>query len=396
MKSPLLIIFILLYTSVLFGQISIPNTSFTYTQNFDGLSNTGSGNLWTDNATISGWYATEADYDAGTGSSNSGALYSFGSSGNSERALGSVASGGTGTMYYGVRFINNTGAVIHQLTISYFGEQWRNGGNTTAQNLTFAYQIGATSLSSGTWTDVSQLTFTGPIATSSAGALDGNLVANRTQKMHDLVLNLSPGQEVWFRWEDLNDSGNDHGLSVDDLSVFAFILPVTFLDVSAKSLETYVDLHFSTAEEINNDFFSIEKSKDGVLFQEMAKIKGHGTSSHVLSYKYRDNKPFIGTNYYRIKQIDFDGKSSYSPIVTTQFSKSNADLKIFSTNSTIYIQSEEEFNEVQVFNINGSPVYLSNTNSNSVEVDGQNWAKGCYVVKVSTLGTSSTKLVWKY
>ena len=127
-----------------------------YSQNFNSLANTRTTNAWTDDSTISGWYAaadnvTVSTYRAGTGSDNAGAIYSFGSSGNSERALGSAASGTPGGLYYGVRFVNDTGQTVSSVTISYTGEQWRNGGNTTAQKLTFSYQIGATSLKAGSW-----------------------------------------------------------------------------------------------------------------------------------------------------------------------------------------------------------------------------------------------------
>jgi hypothetical protein len=82
-------------------------------------------------------------YFAGAGSSTSGALYSFGASGSAERALGSVASGTPGNFAYGVRFTNDTALTATNITISYTGEQWRNGGNTSAQKLAFSYLVGS-------------------------------------------------------------------------------------------------------------------------------------------------------------------------------------------------------------------------------------------------------------
>ena len=158
--------------------------SSPYSQNFDTLAVSGTGNTWTNDSTISGWYATRATYNAGTGSSNTGALYSFGTGTATERALGSVASGGTGTIYYGGRFVNDTGAAVTSLTVTYTGEQWRDGGNATpvAQQIEFSYQISTTvtSLTTGTWTDVDPLDFVSPTFTTTAGALDGNAAANRT------------------------------------------------------------------------------------------------------------------------------------------------------------------------------------------------------------------------
>jgi hypothetical protein len=188
-------------------------------QNFNTLASSGTGTTWTDNVTLSGWYSNRTAYNAGTGSSNAGALYSFGTAAG-DRALGSVASGSTGTILYGVQITNTTGATITQLNVQYTGEQWRNGGNTTAHKLDFAYQINATGINTGTWTDVNALDFTGPIATSTASALDGNAAANRTMINADITgLNLLNGQSIWLRWQDVDDSGSDHGLAIDDLTV---------------------------------------------------------------------------------------------------------------------------------------------------------------------------------
>src|SRR6266404_2261361 len=119
------------------------------TENFNTLASTGTGLTWTDNSTIPGWYSSRATYNSGTGSSNTGALYSFGVAGTgllTDRALGSVGSSGTGTVYWGVKLTNNTGATITSLDVSYIGEQWRNGGATSpavsvAQTVDFQYQI---------------------------------------------------------------------------------------------------------------------------------------------------------------------------------------------------------------------------------------------------------------
>ncbi|MBW4445657.1 MAG: hypothetical protein KME38_01955 [Spirirestis rafaelensis WJT71-NPBG6] len=198
------------------------NLSSSYSQNFDSLLNSGTNNTWTDDSTIDGWYSNRTVYLAGTGTNTTGALYSFGSTNATDRALGSVASGGTNTIFYGVRFLNNTANTINSLNINYVGEQWRNGGNTTPQQLDFQYQIGATTITGGTWIDFDSLDFTSPVATATAGALDGNVAANRATLSSTLSgITIAPNQEIWLRWQDLNDAGNDHGLGIDDFSISA-------------------------------------------------------------------------------------------------------------------------------------------------------------------------------
>src|SRR5438045_4176094 len=115
----------------------IPFSSGSYTQNFNSLALSGTGNSWVNNVTLPGWYVSEGAsstdvtaYNASTGSSTTGALYSYGSSSSTERALGSLVSGTTGDLAYGVRFTNDTGLVLTNFLVSYNGEQWRNGGSS--------------------------------------------------------------------------------------------------------------------------------------------------------------------------------------------------------------------------------------------------------------------------
>lgn len=207
-----------------------------YSQNFDGFN---TGGTWTDNSTLAGWYAARGGgsgtmgpitaFTAGTGSSGTGAFYSFGVAGVNpvtDRAMGSVCSGTTGTQAYGVRFTNDTSLTITNIIISYTGEQWRNGGNTASQPLSFSYFKSGAAITSPdpsntvVWTSVSALTFNTPINTSTAAALDGNDPANRTALSATLTgFTVGPGEEVFFRWVDINDSGNDHGVALDDLSI---------------------------------------------------------------------------------------------------------------------------------------------------------------------------------
>jgi predicted extracellular nuclease len=211
--------------------ISLSNPYF---QDFDSLST--SNTTWTDNQTIPNWYSSRTSINAGTGSSNTGSLYSFGAASNSDRALGSVASGSTGTIFYGARFVNDTGTTLTSLSVSYIGEQWRNGGNTTPHTLDFAYQIGATSINSGTWTDVDALDFTSPIATSTAGALNGNDNSNRVSVSGNITgFSLAPGAEIWLRWSDIDNAGSDHGLAIDNLQVATTVLPGVSLIESGGS-----------------------------------------------------------------------------------------------------------------------------------------------------------------
>ena len=118
-------------------------------------------------------------------------------------------------------FTNALGGTITSLAFDYFGEQWRLS-DSTDDGLTFSYRVGATDVSAGTWTTATALGFSPLFAngTSGGAALDGNLATNRRRITATISgLSIAAGQTFGFRWNDVNSSGSDQGLAVDDLSI---------------------------------------------------------------------------------------------------------------------------------------------------------------------------------
>jgi len=238
--------------------VAIPYTlsSSLVSQDFDSLSNTGSSNAWANDTTLAGWYAMDAlgaatsntfrdnnvawsavsNYIAGTGSGTTGSLYSFGSSGSTERALGSLGSNSAGDFAYALVLQNQTGFTLDTFSLTYDGEQWRNGNNTVAHVLEFDWAVLAAAPTLADlagdnvagYTAEPALNFTGPIAGGSATALDGNAAANRvTGITANVSLNWANGDYLILRWWDNNDIGNDHGLSIDNVNFRATPEPTT-------------------------------------------------------------------------------------------------------------------------------------------------------------------------
>ncbi len=226
-----------------FGQISLTALNTAYAQNFDGLVNSGTGtgtstttgtsgskvvSVTFPAGSLSGWYFVESttnadgNYTAGTGSATAGDTYSFGAASSTERALGSIASGNL-LSRYGAQFKNDTGNIIDQLEISYVGEEWRfdpNRGTTIKDQITFEYSTDATSLTTGTWIPVSALMYETTNLTGTAGLRNGNDAAYRTALSNTITgLNINAGQTFWIRFVDVNVSGTDDGLAVDDFSL---------------------------------------------------------------------------------------------------------------------------------------------------------------------------------
>ena len=119
--------------------------------------------------------------------------------------------------------------------------------------------------------------------------------------------------------------GNDIAFSVDAP------LPVELIDFNAIALKNEVKLSWVTAMELNNDFFSIERSTDGYRFEEIAKVNGNGSTTKVSKYDYIDKSPKAGISYYRLKQTDYDGKFSFSDIKTVEF-RVDQEINIYPSN----------------------------------------------------------------
>jgi hypothetical protein len=197
----------------------------------------------------------------GAGTANTGSMMSWGTLSNTDRALGALVSNTlapaavlgppavpAGVVHYGARFTNNTGAVLTQFTLSYTGEQWRDGGSpptpnvpSLPQGVTFDYKLNAASIQDTGYTAVPTLGFIGPQfgattqdtstnVVTNQNDRDGNQAANRVVLGPVTVtgLNWLPGDDLWIRWNDVNDAGNDHGLGIDDLTFSAIPEPSTF------------------------------------------------------------------------------------------------------------------------------------------------------------------------
>ncbi len=214
----------------------VSSPSYTYSQNFDTLTQTaGTNSSWTnDSSPLAGWSlfnstgAAITTYIADNGSSSAGGFKSFGATGSGDRALGGLGSGGT---YFGspaigavagwlaVAFTNDSGSALSGFTIGFDGEQWRNGGNTTAQTMVLEYGIGATFAGVSSWTAPhGNFDWASPIATATGAAVDGNATGRIAGRGGSASLNWTAGSTLWVRWVENNDVGNDHALAIDNLS----------------------------------------------------------------------------------------------------------------------------------------------------------------------------------
>ena len=107
-------------------------------------------------------------------------------------------------------------------------------------------------------------------------------------------------------------------------------LPVELITFTSISTNSHIHLYWQTVTETNNLGFEVQKSKDGIQWELLDFIEGQGNSVETDDYSYIDKNPFTGTNYYRLKQLDFDGAFEYSDVISTEFQPEDNDaLQVF-------------------------------------------------------------------
>jgi hypothetical protein len=156
---------------------------------------------------------------ADNGSDPAEGFKNYGPSLQLDRSLGVLPGPATGFIRFGARLVNVSGSPISSFQVTFTGEQWRNSGSQMPQTLVFAYRkdTSVNDLTTGTYTTVPSLAFVSPNIGPGASDVDGNLPANRVTLTATFAVLVLPGEEIMLRWEMLDESGDDHGLSIDDL-----------------------------------------------------------------------------------------------------------------------------------------------------------------------------------
>ena len=167
----------------------------------------------------------------------------------------------------------------------------------------------------------------------------------------------------------------------------ATVLPIELLYFNAIYNGKYVNLNWSTATEINNDYFTIERSSDGLNFESLLIAKGSGNTTSQINYANSDEDPIHGISYYRLKQTDFDGNFSYSHIVSVS-SQLDEDYKIYpnpNESGLLKISSGGTSGfEVKIIDALGRVIYNEYTKDSTIQLDLTSFGKGVYIVSATS------------
>ena len=167
-------------------------------------------------------------------------------------------------------------------------------------------------------------------------------------------------------------------------------LPISLLYFSGLNEHSYNSFSWSTSTEINNDYFTLEKTTDALNFIAIEKTNGAGNSNTLLYYSIIDYYPTEGLSYYRLKQTDFDGKYTYSKLVAIDVSSQQTeDFSIypnpFSTSATIVINDVSQFNKVElkIYNVLGEEMMITNITKQITTFDTRSLSTGIYFYQIT-------------
>jgi hypothetical protein len=161
---------------------------------------------------------------------------------------------------------------------------------------------------------------------------------------------------------------NDGITYADDYFTTAKSLPVELAKFQATPQQNTIALNWQTTTELNNDYFSVEQASNGSDFRSIGEVVGAGTTTEVQNYTFIDENPSAGMNYYRLKQVDFNGNFEYSGILAVEYSKQQS-VNFFPNpvRDELSINTNANNTTISIYNLQGQLIrQLSN-----ITIEGQ-------------------------
>jgi hypothetical protein len=167
-------------------------------------------------------------------------------------------------------------------------------------------------------------------------------------------------------------------------------LPINLLSINGHNEQNVNIVKWVTSSEINNSHFDIERSEDGIEFTKIGETKSAGNTTVNTNYSFTDKAPFNGTNYYRLKQWDFNGEFQYSKIISIENKSKKQGFTIYPNpaigNITVQSSTTKTYNRtVEVVDMIGRKVTSLTlpANQNVININTQNFGNGVYLVRVN-------------
>ena len=221
-----------------------------------------------------------------------------------------------------------------------------------------------------------------------------NVVGYSNESVKTLVLtysNISPGanppladQNVWLR-----------------SMAWSGIIPVQLMFFRGKAVDNQTQLSWATATELNSDFFEVQRSLDLINYEGIGQIKSAGNSRTKIDYKFIDEAPLPGINYYRLKQVDKDGSNEFSKIVAVNVTSDTPTFVIYpnpADGDRIQLRFDNiDLEGIRITDMMGRDVNfrVEASNDNSLALlPRQRLQAGLYVVSFANNGRQVYQKLW--
>ncbi len=176
----------------------------------------------------------------------------------------------------------------------------------------------------------------------------------------------------------------NRALSTNEISsIYEAVLPVNLISFTATPKQKQVQLDWSTSNESDNSFFEIQRSHDAVSWNEISRVDGSGSTGLVSVYRFIDVETSVGEVYYRLRQVDFDGSSTFSPTISVSFEQLNFSAFPNPTQGLLTVNSG---GKITVHDFTGRTLLTADgvSGSTTTILDLSNLRSGLYFVKTET------------
>lgn len=203
------------------------------------------------------------------------------------------------------------------------------------------------------------------------------------------------GDVIGFRVTAIDDCCGPGILTISSFSAPGGVLPIKLIDFTPKASLNSVKLTWSTASEVSNNRFEIERSTDRVNFTKIGTVPSQGNSNEVQKYSFTDFSPAKSDNYYRLRHFDNDGKSYESDIVAANLRIDNADFGSIYPNpasDVIHMKfnayaEDKRIESISMFSSNGTLIETRYVNPNKIKGQEFTWdvsklSRGTYFIRI--------------
>jgi hypothetical protein len=210
-----------------------------------------------------------------------------------------------------------------------------------------------------------------------------NIPVGLSQGNHLLVARVKDANGFWSLMD-----------TVRTISVSGVVTPLRFLSFSGEKINRTTALQWTTDNEVNTSHFEIERSKNGVAFNSIGRVNSVN-SSGVHRYSFTDIAPVEGINFYRLKQVDRDGRISYTTIIKILHNSFGQVISLHPNPATNFVNidfvSKRSLLLVSIFDAQGRQVLQTSlTNQGIIKLNISKLAKGSYIIQISDGETNAT------